>query len=548
MKRSALAAAVCSLAMSQVVLADVQVGGSVNSTLVHQAIDTNQDQANYADRDTLQIRPQVTAIYQSKKLQATATAAHLYQKISIDEGSRSDSFSQFNYGANLSVIDNTWQVFAGGSQSYRAIQPNAYLSSDFLLNSNDLSKITTHSAGTSLNIQPGDFWGAVGTVRYYNVKSDGTASDNGDDLNPSGLNSEGYSGSLSLFNGDWFRNGYWQASGVFQSVDRANSGTYESIYATGRMGYNLISDFGIVLTASHEENDIEGELGAGLAVFNSQFGRFNTYGVGINYRPASSRYFMITANKISTDGDDDGKTFVGVDLQWQFSARTRVAGQYTRRYYGEAGTFNFSHGTRAVRTSLTYSESTTTFSRLLYSLADAGSFVCGIDAVDISDCYQPDTLDYELQPGEQLVQFNELVSEINEQLILRRQLGASIGFDRRKLKVALETRYVDTQYSETDRKQITKLIAINGSFRAGARTQLTSRIAYSQVENELNGTTGNSENMVYSLGMRTTLSRALSLQGDIRYLDADRGIEDPNAFTLQETRISLGLNYTFQSN
>lgn len=548
--RPALIATLCAAVFSTAAVADVQITGSVNSSLVHQSLDSSDDTpGRYEDRDTLQISPTVVATYQSRKLNANVSATHLYQRFELDAGSRSDSFTQFNYGGVLSVVDNVFQIFAQGSQGYQSVRPGTYTSSDFLLNNQDLTKTTTHSIGAALAVARNDVVDANITGRYYQARSDASLTEDEQAPQNTGIDSKGTSATLTLNNGDWFRNAYWNAAANYREIDRQDFGMFESLSANAQVGYNLYGDFGLVLTATHEEFETDGQLSGGFGLFSGQFQRFNTYGAGLNYRPAAGRFFTITANKISTDGNDDGDTFIGLSTQWQFSPRTSISGDYGRRYYGDAGSFTFNYGTRAARASVSYQESTTTYSSLLFDFADAGTFVCPAGAVDIIDCFQPDTLDYELQPGEQTVQFSEVITEVTEQVVLRRQLSSTFGFQKRKLRVSFDARYIDTTYSENDRQQIQKVLGVNASLQAGARSNLYARAQYSIVDNELNGVEGESENTVYTLGLRNQLSRGLSVNAEIRYLDNEdnRDITTPS-LTINETRITLGLTYLMQSN
>ena len=550
--RPAFIATIVAAAYSANVSADVQFRGTVNASLVNQSFDTESDNSRYEDRNALQISPTLTGIYTSKKASASVSATHLYQRFELDEGSNSTNFTEFNYAGSLSIIDNIFQVFGSGSQGYQSYRPETYISSDYLLNSDDLTKITTHSAGARLNIPRGDIWGLSVTGRYMETKSDNTLEEaEGDDTSPFNqfIDSSGVSANASLVNGDWFRNSYWRANATYRKTDRQDRGEFESLFVNAEIGYNLYNDFGLLITATQEENDIAGELQNFFSSFNNQFAKFRTYGVGLNYRPAEGRFFNVTLNKIATEGEDDGKTFVGVSTSWQFSPRTSIQAQYNRRYYGEAASFNLSHGTKRIRTSISYQERTTTFSTLMFDVADAGTFVCPAGSVDILDCFQPDTLNYELQPGEQVVQFSQLITELTDQVILRRQLGSSIGYQRRNLKLSLDGRYIDTEYSVENRQQIQKLIGLNANLEVGARTSMFSRIQFSQINNTIDGGERDIDSSIYTIGLRNRLSRNLSVGAEVRYLDNENTSQiGRDVFDFNETRISLSMTYNFQSN
>ncbi|MEC7469393.1 MAG: hypothetical protein VYC51_06050, partial [Pseudomonadota bacterium] len=219
--RPALIATLCAAVFSTAAVADVQITGSVNSSLVHQSLDSSDDTpGRYEDRDTLQISPTVVASYLSKKLNANVSATHLYQRFELDAGSRSDSFTEFNYNGTLSVIDSVFQIFAQGSQGYQSVRPGTYTSSDFLLNNQDLTKTTTHSIGAALAVARNDFVDANITGRYYQARSDASLTEDEQDPQNAGIDSNGTSATLTLNNGDWFRNAYWNASANYREIDR----------------------------------------------------------------------------------------------------------------------------------------------------------------------------------------------------------------------------------------------------------------------------------------------------------------------------------------
>lgn len=544
-------AAIFSAGYNSASVADIQITGSVDSSLVHQKFQTEgeSDEArDYQDRDTIQLSPSIVATYTSKKLLAAATANHLTQRISIDEGSRTDSFTEFNYNGSLSIIDNVLQVYGQGSQGYQAFAPERYISTDFLLNSNDLTKTQSHSVGASLTTTANRFVRMELSAQYFTAESDSSLSDDGFTEAGLGIDSTGTSAAITLINSSWFRNMYWSLAANTRESDRASLGSFKSTTGNAQLGYNLVGDLGLIATASHQEYTNDDDLSGGFGQFGGQFNRFTTYGVGLNYRPAAGRFFSITANQISTDGEDDGKTFVGVSTQWQFSPRTRIAADFGRRYYGESGSFSLNYGTRAARASIAYQEATTNYSSLIFDTADAGTFVCPAGAVDIIDCFQPDTLEYELQPGEQVVQFSEVISELTDQVVLRKQLNGGFGFQRRKLKVSIDGRYADTVYSEVDRKQIQKGVGINASLAVGSRTNLTSRIQFSNIETSSGVERNKLANKIFTLGMQNQLSQGLSVNAEIRYLDNDNEQGSVgSAFTLNETRISIGLTYQMRT-
>jgi len=530
--------------------ADVQISGMVEASLIDQSFDTESTNSRYQDRSTLRISPTVIGTYSSKKARLSGTASHIYQRFDTDVNENSTTYTEFNYSGGLSVIDNIFQIFGQGRQGYQSYRANSYISSDYLLNADDLTKVTSHSVGARLNVPTGNLLDMSISGSYFETKSDNALEDDETTDSPNRfIDSTGFNINANINNGSWFQNSYWRVNSFYRRTDRQQGRNFDSLRVDGEAGYNIYGDLAFMVTASHEENNVDDDLGNFSLRYGSQFSRFDTYGAGINYRPASSRFISLSVNKVSTEGDDDGKTFVGLSTRWQFSPRTNIQANYGRRYYGDSGNFTFNYGTKRVRSSVTYQESTTTFSNLIFDTVDAGTFVCPAGAVDIIDCFQPDTLDYELNPGEQVVQFSQLVSELTDQVILRRQLGASIGFQKRRLKASIDARYIDTDYSVDNRQQIQKQVGISASLDIGRRSSLYSRLQFTQLDRELDGTNTENDTKIYSIGARSQLSRGLSVNADLRFLDGGRNrIVSAENQDLNETRVSLGLTYNFQSN
>ena len=171
------------------------------------------------------------------------------------------------------------------------------------------------------------------------------------------------------------------------------------------------------MTGNSETNEYRGSETLGSRELS-----FDSAGVGLSYYLSRGRFIDITYNE-STRDSEDKEEFLGVNLVWQFSARTSVTANYGRRFYGKSGNFAFTHNRKRLRTTIGYNESVSSYTRLIAEEQSLGTFVCPSNAVDFSGCFQPDTLDYQLAPGESLRELNALVPEISEEITLRRRLS-----------------------------------------------------------------------------------------------------------------------------
>jgi hypothetical protein len=92
---------------------------------------------------------------------------------------------------------------AGGSQSYRNEGVNTFLLDDFLLNGDNLNKVTSHRASATLSLPRGKYFGLDSTAEYSKNKSD----NNNQNSSSVGslFDSQGYTLSLSALSGKRIR-------------------------------------------------------------------------------------------------------------------------------------------------------------------------------------------------------------------------------------------------------------------------------------------------------------------------------------------------------
>ena len=271
----------------------------------------------------------------------------------------------------------------------------------------------------------------------------------------------------------------------------------------------------------------------------------------MTFRKSENRYISVTANTSDSDiEEDDNETYIGLDLKWAFSSRTSVAASYGRRFFGESGSFDFNYNTKKVRSSISYSEDVTSTSRLLANPENLGVFVCPVGSTSIATCFQPNSLDYRPDAGEQLVQFTSQNLELDDNIILRKSTNAQIGYDFSRLAVALSWRYSENDYLEEDRLRRTYGGGINTSWELGSYTSLTADVNYANIEQrsaEFNN--GESENWRYSVGVSREIGQHLNATLNFSLIDksGDAGLDGDffgNDYT--DRRISVGVTYSYE--
>ncbi len=271
---------------------------------------------------------------------------------------------------------------------------------------------------------------------------------------------------------------------------------------------------------------------------------------GLTYRQAENRYISLTANKSDSDlGEDDGETFVGVDMQWALSTRTRIAATYGRRFYGESASANISYNSKYLRTSFSYSEDVTNTSRLLADPENLGVFVCPASSTSIADCFQPNSLSYTPSAGEQLVQLTSQNLEFDDNIILRKSANFQAGYDFSRITLAFSWRYAEDDYLDEDRLRRTYSFGTNVAYKIGSYTNITSSINYANITGQgaEDVFRGESDNWNASIGLEREFGRRLKASIDARYLkqegDLNAGGQFGNNYT--DRRLSASITYTY---
>jgi|TARA_Y100001963_G_C6790681_1_gene455248 hypothetical protein len=149
---------------------------------------------------------------------------------------------------------------------------------------------------------------------------------------------------------------------------------------------------------------------------------YATYGLGLAYYDRDRDNLV----QLSVSRDKEAeKFFPGADFRWNLGYDHYVKGSFTRRFYGDSGSFKYYYGSERNRIELHYDEELDLRYTLEPTLINEGLFVCqdGIEAFDDSLCWQPDELNYELQPGESLYPKFRMDYPLVERLALSRSLG-----------------------------------------------------------------------------------------------------------------------------
>lgn len=528
-----------SVATSFVAQAKLEVNALATADTIHQNVKTKENGTR--SLTTLTVAPKVNATYQTRTFQGLWSGTYTHLERDNDDANQRQDYAEYSYSAQWVPFENLLSFQAAGALNYQNTNSANFLVSDFIANSDSLAKTRSNRLSSTLTLDQGDWVRGQGTAAYSDTASERSITNN------NALNNDSYQLTGNLINGDEAKYFLWSVTGTYQNTERgqANTGDFESRTGDGFIDTRVYGDWAIRLTARHEANQISDRDDT-----NSLVREFNSYGVGLTYRRAENRYISITANKSDSDlEEDDGETFIGLDMQWALSTRTRIAAIYGRRFYGESASASIGYNSKYLRTSFSYTEDVTNTSRLLADPENLGVFVCPTATTSIADCFQPNSLNYTPSAGEQLVQITSQNVEFDDNIILRKSANFQAGYDFSRVTLAFSWRYSEDDYLDEDRLRRTYSFGTNLAYKIGSYTNLTSSINYANITGLGAEETfsGESDNWNASIGLEREFGRRLKASIDARYLeqegDLNAGGQFGNNYT--DRRISASITYTY---
>jgi uncharacterized protein (PEP-CTERM system associated) len=517
---------------------EVDISGKLNTTGYVYETEIGDNEATQTEAFT--IKPSLLGSYRSRLLSASLAATHSRVRQSVASDDETDNTNQnytiLNYNSTFTLIENSLSLTLNGTQNYRVVNQQQAGFSDEILGSSNLTKSRNNSAQLNFST-PNPLYFGMTLQSTYSKTQTGLSQDGQTGVGVGvgvGVDGDNVGVSVSLFQGKYIRPINFNISAQYNDTSRANFQNFESTRVQANVGFPIFKDIDFVVTGSLDEYD------TGQAALTDRSNLDTTsYGAGLEWTPSNGRNISLTYNQLE-EGENQTK-FIGVNLAWAFSTRTALNFDYGKRFFGDSYTLNFSHSLKYLRTSVSYSEDLTTFSRLGASSTNiTGIFVCQFGSTELIDCFQPDSLDYQLQVGEEFRATTEVVTDISEEVILRKSGTASIGYSKRKVTMSIDASYRRTEYLESDRLSINRSLRLNLNYAIGRKTNIS--FASNLATNQFNELETADTTMTTSINFSRALGRYLNLNIAARLLDRESDNMERNG---TDKRLTVGLNYTF---
>tara|TARA_B100000700_G_scaffold102457_1_gene115565 strand:- start:391 stop:2127 length:1737 start_codon:yes stop_codon:yes gene_type:complete len=526
---------------------DVRITSSITTEAIYRESDNNDSRS---DETVGQVNPIVGISYQSARIDASINGRVTYLERNNSEAlnTQRNTFGSYNYNTKAELIEDLIFVSADGGFTYRDGNALNFLTTDFINNSDSLTKTRTNSVSATVKTQQNREFNGNAVARYSLVETD--RSEQGSErIENSNYSLKGSAESTLLDNGV-----IWNVSGSYEETDLGDTSQSNFMtrnYVAGAE-FKVVNNFGIFLTTLHDAYQFEGEDGS------KNIQDFYSLGAGLTYRENNQRFIRIAINKqidssinaeLADDEDiNEDDYFLSGELRWALSERSNISANYTRRSTGRTGQLALSYNTRQLRARVNYSDSVTSFSRLISSPESLGVFVCQQGSSDIADCYQPESLDYELEADEEFVDFLSPNYEISDAVINRESLIAQIGLQGRITNLSFNSRYSLDSYIDTGRQTRTTSLGTSLSHRLGTRTNLNLSLTYAKVENNLTSTVGldgESDNINGSIVFQHRFRSPFSANFGFYYIERDNSLLAEQLVELKERRVQLSFSYTF---
>ena len=487
---------------------------------------TQREELPKEQTEAIVLEPNLTGIYDSKKIDIAVNIAHTIVEQSYDEEGADKNYTDVKLNSSINLIENALRLSIVGAQNYRVSSQEQGAFSDKIFSTGNLSQVQQYAITLDYITPNASYVGLDMSSTYSNVSTDKSI-----DTNVNGLDSENVSFFSRLRSGKELRLVTFDFNGQYTDTTRTGYSNFKSDSLNGNIHFNLFKQLNLVVLGNQTNYDLDRVGGTGRSNIDTQ-----SYGAGIELSNSENRRIQITYNRLKEENNTTN--YVGVDLNWAFSPRTSIDVNYGKRFYGDAYSVSAKYNLKNFKSSLSYSEDVTTFSRLNFETESLGIFVCSIGSAELVDCFQPDGLDYVLQPGEEFRSYNDISVDITNEVILSKSARYALGYSKRKLKISLGLSYRESDYLETDRSQIAKSASLSSNYQLSKRTNLG--LGLNLLRRESNESIDYFDTFSANLSASRTLSENAKLDLAFRYLDRQSEVGD-----VTDKRLTLGFNYQF---
>ena len=302
---------------------------------------TDNIELNQLDKQTSLVSQFIIAAdanFSSRKLQFSFAGTETLVGYSHDS-ELNDDYQTLSTSASYGLWND--QLHVVGSSSITNVSKNDTGNSLADLVSGDTVQQLSNSAGFQFNSANSDY--SLFSSLSYSI------TDTEDDIGES----NGYSALITSENGNAARYIFWQVDGSFSNRENGDF-TSENYQIETKIG--AITPYKLNPFVRFYNERVTGTLAG------SNPDAIPSWGPGIRYQVAKHFLIDLSYNYVrdDTQASDD---YVAADIDWQLSARTSLKAGYSKRFFGDSYTLDFSHRSKRLSNSISYHETIEVFDR-----------------------------------------------------------------------------------------------------------------------------------------------------------------------------------------
>lgn len=469
--------------------------------------------------------PRALLTYRSSKLVASATVNNR----NIYRGTNDNNYESYltgSYNAQYEVLRQSLFLFANGSQQFNSVNASNLLVDDLATNPNNLTKTRRNTGGLSVT-RLGNSW-----VRLSGNASMSLFESERNSRDETAFDVQTYQSNFNLTSGERFSFLRWNFTNNYQKTERVEGFDTERRTNAANIDFSLSNAFFLVIGARESKQDLNREFGVDT---------FRSYNAGIMYQTQRSRVRIAynSVDRQSNFSNNDDSRFYSVDFNFQLSPRTNLYGRKNQAFFGDTESFTLNYASRKLRLAASYSEQFTSNSTIFEDGVN-GVFVCPENFLTIDDCFVPDTLDYELQPGEQFTDLSTFQDSINDSDRVRKSWVFNTGYQFNRVTLSVQGRRLQSRFFDDTPNSLQHSISTNLVARIGVSTSLNAGVSYIKTEFD-SKERPDSESYLANIGLNFRVRNELTLriQGQYRELESLGTIGN-----YQERRMLLTLFYS----
>lgn len=474
-----------------------------------------------------EVTPRVLLTYRSSKLQASASvnSRNIYRDTSSDSF---ESYLTTNYNGRYELYNQRIFLFGNGSQQFNSVNANNLLIDDLVTNPNNLAKTRNNTAGIQA-LRLGNSW--------FNLSGNASASlfeSERSSNSETSFETTSYQTSVNFTSGERFTFLRWNVNSNYRESQRQNSFDTKRRNSSADLNFAINNRFFLTAGARESKQDLNSTTGVDT---------FRTYSAGLLYQTRRNLFRIAynTVDQQSQFSNSNDNEFYSLDFRLQLSPRTNIAGSRGRAFFGNTESFSFNYASRKLRASATYTENVTANSSVFEEGID-GVFVCPDTFFSLEDCFVPETLNYQLQPGEQFTDLSTFQDNINDSERVRKNWIFNTGYQFNRITVSVRGSRLQSLFFDDTPDSLQHSISTTLIARLGVRTSFNASLSYIKTEFD-SEIPRNSDSYFGSVGANFSIRESiiLGVQGQYRNLDSVSQFGN-----YQERRLLLTLTYSPQ--